>query len=141
MSADSKMAQVAKGTKTCKTCGKNHPIAEFPLHPRWKTLMHICNDCMAEKRKETGKKVSAKAKAKQRAKVKAAEKAAASLIIPGTPMPEPSIPLEVVDRMGSKITRLEGMSDMANDVMEGMENFHKELQVFFDEVRDLITKS
>lgn len=141
MTGHSKMAQVAKGTKTCNRCGKNKQIADFALHPRWGTLMHICNDCMAEKRAEAGKKVSAKAKAKQRAKVRAAEKAAAAMVIPSQPLPQPSIPLEVVDRMGSKITRLEGMSDMANDMLDGMENFHKELQVFFDEVRDLITKS
>lgn len=46
--------------------------------------------------------------------------------------------VETLARLGGKIARLEGMSDMANDVMEGMENFHKELQVFFDEVKALI---
>lgn len=140
MTGQSKMAQVAKGKKTCTACGENKDIAEFPLHPRWKTLMHVCNGCMAERRALAGKKVSAKAKAKARAKVKAAEKAAASLVIPGK-IQEPSIPLEVIDKLGGKIVRLEGMSDMANDVMEGMENFHKELQVFFNEVRELITSA
>ena len=52
----SKLAQVATGSRTCSACGRTKGIEQFPIHPRWGSLMKVCESCMEDKRKMASKK-------------------------------------------------------------------------------------
>jgi hypothetical protein len=67
--ATSKLAQTAKGSRTCEACGRTKALSAFGIHPRWKTPMRKCEMCMTDIRRMAGAK---KAKTHAKARVKKA---------------------------------------------------------------------
>lgn len=73
-----KLAQSARGTKTCQRCGRTKPLDTWPIHARFKKPLNICNGCLAESRMRADQKNRERQAAKRAERERAAAVAAAA---------------------------------------------------------------